>query len=170
MDEIAISTEVTLGNLISVLGFIATAIGLFLAIKQMRRNLKIQKSNVILKITDELFQDNEQRQFFYKIDYEKFEFNLDKLESFKGSDDERRLDSLLYKYDAISKLIRMALIDVEDIEFLLFEIVQVMHNKEVKKYIKWLDGEFEEHGVVKNNKRKRPHDDVRWLIEELEKP
>lgn len=167
--EINILTEITLGNLISFLGFIATAIGLFVAVKQMKRNFKIQKSNLILKITDELFEDSAQRQFFYKIDYERFKFDLDNLDSFKESDDERRLDSLLYKYDAISKVIRMKLIDIEDIEFLMFEIIQVLENKEVQKYISWLENEFENHGVITNNKRLRPHDDVRWLIEELEK-
>ncbi|OGQ92376.1 MAG: hypothetical protein A2464_03735 [Deltaproteobacteria bacterium RIFOXYC2_FULL_48_10] len=157
-----------IGHVISLIGFIATATGLFIAVFQIKRNFKVQRAEFIRSITAELFDDSDLRKFFYEIDYEKFKFPADDIKSWKGCDNERRLDALLYKYDAIAKMVRINLVKLDDIEFLLFEFIQVLKNSEVQSYINWIDNEFDAHGSVNNNKRKRSHDNVRWLFELLE--
>lgn len=136
----------------------------------MARNGKTQRAQFILNVIDDLFEDNESRRFFYKVDYGKFEFapTPEGLKAFKHSDDERHLDALLYRYDSIGRMIRMKIIQMADVEPFLFEIIQVLRNPAVCEYIKWLESEFDKFGTVGANRRARPHDDARWLVEQLE--
>lgn len=159
--------QLNIGHIISIVGFLATAIGLLVAVIQMRRNLMIHRADFIRSVTSDLFDDSELRKFFYEIDYEKFKFSKDDLSKFKGSDDERRLDALLYKYDTIAKMLRLKLVKNDDIEFLLFEFFQIMNNKQVLKYLEWLDSEYKKHGPVFSGNRKRPHDNARWLFDNI---
>lgn len=153
---------VNTGNVLTAVGFTATVIGLTLTGKQMARNGKTQRAQFILNVIDDLFSDNEDRKFFYKVDYEQFHFSPtpEGLKAFKGSDDERHLDSLLYRYDSIGRMIRMKIIQMSDVEPFLFEIIQVLRNPAVCEYISWLESEFERFGTVGGNKRARPHDDA----------
>ena len=57
-----------IGHVISLIGFIATATGLFIAVFQMKRNFKVQRAEFIRSITAELFDDSDLRKFFYEID------------------------------------------------------------------------------------------------------
>ena len=100
-----------------------------------------------------------------------FAIRLDekKIDKFKGSDEERWLDAILYRYDVIGRMVRTNTIPLNDIEYVLFEIIQVYKNKDVINYLKWLDGEFAIHGKLGKNKRKRAHDDFRWLAEKIQK-
>lgn len=159
--------EVTLGDVLTLIGFTATGVGLFIALVQMKQNFKVQQAQFLLGITNVLFDDSNLRKFFYKIDYEKFKFDKNNLNKFKGSDEERWLDSLLYHYDSLGKMVRMKLIKLEEVEFLFFEVIQIFRNREVNKYITWLESEYDMHGTVNDTKRKRPHDDARWLFEQI---
>ncbi len=158
------------GNLLTAVGFAGTIVSLSLTRKQMVRNGKTQRAQFVLNVIDKLFSDGDGRKFFYKVDYEKFQFSStpEGLKTFKGSDDERHLDALLYRYDSIGRMIRMNIIEMEDVEPFLFEIIQVLRNSAVRDYIAWLESEFEKFGAVGANRRARPHDDARWLVEQLE--
>jgi len=163
--------EITIDGIIQIIGFFI-ALGAFLiAFRQMTETSKVNRIKFIYDLTNDLFGDNKLREFFYKIDYDKFKFSTkeEDLKKFKGSNEERWLDSILYRYDVIGRMVRSNVIPLKDLEYVLFEIVQVYKNKHVKKYIKWLDGEFDEHGELGLNKRRRAHDDFRWLAEEIEK-
>lgn len=157
------NSEISLGHILLFLGFLATTVSLLLNMYQLRRTSRVQKSEFLFRVTDDLFTDSEFREFFYKVDYEKIDFDPD---NFKGTKDERHLDALLYRYDLLGRLVKTNILAIKDIEFIAFEIVQVLKNKEVEKYIAWLDDQFRIYG---GGKRVRPHDDVRWLLERLVK-
>src|SRR4051794_30752160 len=108
---------VNIGTVVTAVGFAATVIGLILTAKQMARNGKTQRAQFILSVINNLFSDNEERKFFYKVDYEQFQFSRSSegLKVFKGSDDERHLDSLLYRYDSIGHMVRMKIIEMSDV-------------------------------------------------------
>lgn len=124
-------------------------------------NQKIISQNDLIK---DLFNDSESRKFYYDIDYGKFVFKDEKnfLEKFKGSDDERRLDSLLYKYNYVGRLVNTGYLDINDIDFLVFPMLQVFNNENVQNYLEWLDKE----NVRWGNENFRRHGDYRWLMEE----
>ncbi|MFX0556939.1 hypothetical protein ACOCEA_09075 [Maribacter sp. CXY002] len=136
----------------------------------MKESSRVNRVRFIYDLTNDLFADDKIREFFYKIDYEKFEFEFDdkKIEKFKGSDEERWLDTILYRYDVIGRMVRTETMPLKDIEYILFEIIQVYKNKDVRNYLKWLDGEFDTHGKLGKSKRKRAHDDFRWLAEKIQ--
>lgn len=131
--------------------------------EQINITIKDQKTRSQGDLIKELFDDSELRKFFYKIDYEKFHFSTNKefLENFKGSDDERRLDSLLFKYNYVGKLVRNKYLDIDDINFLIFPMLQVYNNIDVKRYLDWLDSE----NIRWGNQNYIRHGDYRWLME-----
>lgn len=164
-------TTITVDTIVQIIGFALAIIGIRFTYKQMEETSRVNRVKFIYDLTNDLFSDDKIREFFYKIDYEKFEFKLEdkKIEKFKGSNEERWLDAILYRYDVIGRMVRTETIPLNDIEYVLFEIIQVYKNKDVNNYLKWLDGEFDTHGKLGKNKRKRAHDDFRWLAEQVEK-
>ena len=131
--------------------------------EQINITIKDQKTRSQGELIKELFDDSELRKFFYKVDYEEFKFDTNKefLEKFKGSDDERRLDSLLFKYNYVGKLVRDQYLDIDDINFLIFPMLQVYNNLDIKRYFDWLDSE----NIRWGNQNYIRHGDYRWLME-----
>ncbi|WP_299362164.1 hypothetical protein [Winogradskyella sp.] len=161
--------DITIDTIVSIIGFAFAIIGIWFTYKQMKETSRVNRVKFIYDLTNDLFGDDKIREFFYKIDYEKFTFNLEEIDKFKDSSEERWLDAILYRYDVIGRMVKTKTIPLNDIDYILFEIIQVYKNKDVKNYLKWLDGEFEDHGKLGDNKRKRAHDDFRWLAEQIEK-
>lgn len=126
---------ITINAVVLGIGLILTAATLLLNFVQLRRNWRVQKAQFLANITNDLFDDTELRKFFYAIDYEKFSFSEAKIEEFKGSDNERHLDALLYRYNLLGRLVRMNILQRSEIEFILFEMAQVFKNSEVAKYV-----------------------------------
>ena len=164
---ISIDPTLTIGDLLVAISLAVAAIGLGMNWSALRRNRELERVDLALSLIGRLLDDSEVRKFFYKIDYDKFRFSTDSLEEFKGSADERNLDALLYQYDYLSRMVRRGLVKVDDVEFLLFEMIQVMKNDNVVSYLTWLDLEYKRHGNLEKNARVRPHDDARWLVDSL---
>lgn len=156
--------KITAGVIVQIIGFSIAIAGLWVAVSQMRATSKVNRTKFIFDLTNELFKEGETRKFFYKIDYEKFTFVV---KEFQGSDEERWLDAILYRYDVIGRMVKTKVIPLNEIEYVLFEMVQVYKNPEVQKYLEWLDTEFEKHGQLGKSKRRRAHDDFRWLAESI---
>lgn len=156
-----------LRDFVAVLALVVAMTGAVVAVLTLLRNSRVQKAQFIANLTKDFFQDSDLRKFFYKIDYERFRFDPANVAEFKGSEDERYLDALLYQYNMVGRLVRLGVVSQEDMEFLLFEMVQVFKNADVKKYIAWLEGEFEKFGGYGGSQRRRPADDARWLLEQV---
>ena len=130
---------VSVGDLLVLVGFLFTIYALWINYKQLKRNEVVERAGFVAGIVEQLFTDVEQRKFFYLLDYEEFEFTENLLDDFKGSDSERLLDTLLMKYDYIGGLVRRDVLQLKDIEFISFEIIQVFKNVQVGNYVRWLD-------------------------------
>ena len=170
--EVNFEPNITLDGIIQIIGFFIAFVGIWIAIRQMNQTSKVNRTKFIYDLTNDLFHDDKLREFFYKIDYEKFNFDANdekSLEKFKGSDEERWLDALLYRYDLIGKMVRTKVIDMDEVEYILFEVIQVFKNKDVQKYLSWLDNEYDRHGSLGASKREIPHADFRWLAGEIAK-
>ena len=88
---------ITVASIVIGVGLLFTVATLLLNFVQLRRNWRVQKAQFLANITNDLFDDTDLRKFYYAIDYEKFNFAESKLDEFKGSDQERYLDALLYR-------------------------------------------------------------------------
>ena len=148
--------DVTLGDVLTVVGFAFTLVSLIFAVREIRRNTLAQRTRFLLDFTERYFSDTDVRRFFYEIDYNRFRFYLTK---FTGSDEERWLDSLLYTFDVIGRMIRTGAVTLDEVSIVAFQASRVLGNPEVDKYLKWLDEEYEREG------RPGPaHSDARYLM------
>ena len=113
----------------------------------------------MLDITERYFSNEEVRKFYYKLDYNQFDWTE---KTFVGSDEERWLDHLVYTFDLVGQLVRMGAVTKKEVEILAFQASRVLNNVSVKKYLRWLDGEYKSEG------RPTPaHADARYLVETL---
>lgn len=148
-----------LGDVVSLLGFMATVVGLCFAVRQLRQSATEQRAQFLLSLTERYFADSDTRKFYYKIDYNDFVFDLG---SFSGSDQERWLDQLIYTFDTIGHMVRIGAISSSEASIFAFQASRVLNNPEVKKYLNWLDGEYKKEG------RPTPsHSDSRYLVNTL---
>lgn len=153
------NSEISIGDILTIVGFIFTIISLVFAGVQLRRNTSVQRAQFLLDITERYFRDSEIRKFFYDLDYRNFTLDFQK---FIGSDEERWLDSLLYTFDVIGQMVKTGVVTREEVDVIGFQASRVLRNPEVQKYLEWLDGEHKREG-----RTERAHDDARFLAETL---
>jgi len=151
--------EISIGDLLTLVGFVFAVVSLIFAGVQLRRNTAIQRAQFLLDITDRYFRDSDVRRFFYKLDYRQFKLDF---KHFIGSDEERWLDSLLYTFDIIGRMVKMKVVTREEVDVIAFQASRVLRNPEVQKYLQWLDGEYQREG-----RTERAHDDARFLAKTL---
>src|SRR5215210_7254383 len=96
-----------LRDFVAVLALVVAMTSAVVAVLTLRRNSRVQKAQFIANLSRDFFQDSDLRKFFYKIDYEKFRFDPTTVAEFKGSEDERHLDALLYQYNMVGRLVRL---------------------------------------------------------------
>lgn len=137
---------ISLGQIIqSSIGLLGL-VGLFFAYQQLRlvransaENSKATKARFVLDLNKWFNDDDKERAFFYRLDYTEddrtFRFDPDR---FRHSEDERHLDSLLYKLNHVGTLLRLGLLTREDLGSISFIATQTLKNKDVLKYLEWL--------------------------------
>jgi hypothetical protein len=157
MIDLEWNPQVSIGDFLTIIGFAFTLIGLIFAVIEIRRNTRVQRAQFLLEFTERYFSDSDVRKFYYKLDYNEFELDFDK---FIGSNEERWLDSLIYTYDIIGRLVKMKVLNTEEVDIIAFQASRVLKNSEVIKYLNWLDEEYVQEG------RPAPaHKDARFLVE-----
>jgi hypothetical protein len=80
---------------------------------------------------------------YYRIDYNKFQFDIDK---FPLSDDEPHVDRLIYFFDAVGWLVKMKALTMDEVSLLAYQAQRVLKNPEVSAYLDWLDEEYAKGG------------------------
>jgi hypothetical protein len=138
MDAIALKDVliwVSIGTPIT--GMLIAAIGIFYAIKTYRSNSRTNRAKFVFDLTESFLKEKELREFWYRLDYQnpqswKFVLNI-----FRHSQDERLLDTLLYKFVVIGQMLRSGAIGVEDIEGLFIMCRQIFGNTEVQDYLRF---------------------------------
>lgn len=126
----------SIADIVGLIGLFLTGFGLIFTALQLRQNNITRRSETLVSIINQYFSDASQRKMFYKLDYNKFQFNP---ETFTGSDDEQALDGILYNLDVIGKLLRIGAITLEEARIFEFEAQRVFSNKEVIKYLDWFE-------------------------------
>ena len=144
-DTILLRREISVADVVGFAIGGSAIVALFINASQAQRSAQQEalqtsalKAQLLLRIRDMLFDDTEERRFVYRLDYQQFRFTP---ETFAGSEDERHLDSLLYKLVHIGYLLRSRLLTVADLTPVRSIIGCILHNPGVGDYLVWLKEE-----------------------------
>lgn len=151
--------QLSLPDIVSLAGLFLTGFGLIFAALQIRQNNVSRRAEIMLAVINRYFGNLDERQMYYKLDYNEFVFDPD---NFIGSDDERSLDGILYNLNAIGRLLHIGAISIKEVRLLDFEIHRILNNPEVKKYLVWLETEVEAHRIAAE-----PFKDIGYLERRL---
>ncbi len=128
--------EITMGNVILGSLLLLTFVGLITNFIQMRKSLVQKRAEFLITLAREYLLDPDLVELYYLIDYEKFRFD----ESMLETDQEKKLDKLLYMYENIARMYVMDNINKNDIKYFAYRFIRVYQNAEVKKYVAFLNG------------------------------
>jgi hypothetical protein len=153
MFELRWSPDVNIGNILTFIGLLATALGLMFTARQLRNGIRVQRAQFLLQTTERYFKDTDVRRLYYDIDYNRFELrfvnnephefrrNSQDFKPFFGSEEERLLDTLLYTLDVIARVAELKAMDERESRLFAFQAARVFHNKQIAAYLDWLDKE-----------------------------
>ena len=128
--------EITMGNVILGSLLLLTFVGLITNFVQMRKNLLQKRAEFLIMLARDYLLDADLIELYYEIDYERFKFD----ESVLQTDQEKKLDKLLYIYENIARMYLMDNINKNDIRYFAYRFIRVYQNPEVKKYVALLNG------------------------------
>jgi hypothetical protein len=152
------SPKVDLGNILSGIGFLLTFATVLFAGLTLRKTVRVQRADFLLKLTERYFKSEEVRDFYYQLDWDQWRFSPDQ---FIASKEERLLDSLLYSFDEIGQVLRLGVLDETQARIFAFQASRVLDNEEVQKYLRMLDADYKGEGL------NEAHPDARYLVSRL---
>lgn len=148
-----------LGEVATSLALLIAGVGLLQTARQLGEGAKIRRGQFLLEATDRYFADTAVRRLFYDIDYGRFKIQFDEggepstfirgdqePQDFVGSDEERHLDSLLYTFDAVGRVVEVGALNRSDAKIFEFQANRVFQDPSVKRLLEWLDGERKRFG------------------------
>ena len=136
---LCIEPRIAIGTLINSSFGIVGLIGVFIAYKQFRRGKIYQQLQTARDLQQEFLSNENRIRFIYKLDYEHQEngwrFNPD---SFRHSEEERYLDSLLYFFSFVGLLTKQRELSSSNLIWLRSWAKIILDNNEVLRYLEWL--------------------------------
>jgi hypothetical protein len=139
-----------LAAIANVLTFLLAIPVVLIAYRELRLNTRVQRAQFLLDATERYFGNAEERGIYYDIDYRQFNLcfaagepdtiqrGKEPPKPFIGSSEERLLDSILYSFDVIGRIVEMGALDERDARIFAFQAERVLSNREVAKYIVWV--------------------------------
>lgn len=152
-------TQLSAGEWASIITAIVTSVGILLAYFELHRSTRIQRGQFLLGATERYFAESEARRLFYDIDYNRFRINFiegdpatverngQEAKPFMRSEEERSLDSLLYTFDVIGRLVDLGSLDIREAEIFAFQAKRVLENESVLQYVEWINKDRVRFGV-----------------------
>lgn len=142
---VCLEKRIDLGNAVLAALAVVGLFSLLLAYRQLRiakeaelLQARATRARFVLDLNQEFLNNDAERDFFYKLDYQDFQFDSS---TFAQSNDERQLDRLLYKLSYVGKLLRDGLVTLEDISNIRHIASRTLRNTEVIKYLRYLKEE-----------------------------
>jgi hypothetical protein len=136
-DQIEVKYEVGLGDLISSALAASGIFGLLLTLHQISHAARSSRAQFVLEVNKQLLVDD-LREFYYRLDYSGGDaFKFDERE-FMRSEDEPKLDRLLYTLSYVGKLLRNHVLEKNDLLWVRTIAVRTVGHQEVLKYLHWL--------------------------------
>jgi hypothetical protein len=131
----------TFGTIIVMVGFVVAAASL-------RVTIKTNKAKFVLELTDSFLKDEKLLRFWYSLDYEGKDSFIFDLKSFRASETERLLDTLLHKFSVVGRLLRTGAIGIDDIQAISMLCRQTFNNEQVRNYLRYVILDFWRIGVI----------------------
>ncbi|MFW5983094.1 MAG: hypothetical protein ACOCQ4_01230 [bacterium] len=129
----------TTSDIINMALLVATTVGVFAAFRQIFISNKQKRADLILQLCNQFYQDNDMQDIYYRIEYSKFQYAIN---TFHGSEDEKKLDKLLGLFSNIGQLYQIGIIRDEDLEFIKYEFQIIYEYESVQLYFQTLDSWF----------------------------
>jgi hypothetical protein len=151
-------SEVGIGDIFVGFTFLAAAVGLILTAIQLRHGILVQRAQFLLDATKRYFADTHVRRLYYDVDYERFHITFlngepntvqragQPAKPFVGSDEERWLDSLLYTFDVIGRIVELGALSASEVSIFAFQAARVFRNTDIANLLRWLDKERDRFG------------------------
>lgn len=149
----------TTSDIINMALLVATTIGVFAAFRQIYISNMQKRADLILQLCNQFYLDDNLREIYYRIEYSQFHYSI---ETFHGSEDEKKLDKLLGLFSNIGQLYQMGIIKEKDLEFIKYEFQIIYEYKAVHSYFKTLDAYFKERQI--SHLKFQPFRDVGKII------
>jgi hypothetical protein len=150
--------KVDLGNILTGIGFLLTFVTVLFAWFTLRKTVRVQRADFLLKLTERYFKSEEVREFYYRLDWDDWTLSPDQ---FTSSKEERLLDSLLYSFDEIGQVLRLGVLDENQARIFAFQASRVLGNEQVQEYLRRLDTDYRSEGLS------LAHPDARYLVNRL---
>lgn len=133
----------SVANILTLIGILLTFASVTFAGRQLQRSRRTNQAEFLFRITTWYLDDPVLRDFFYKLDYNIWKFDA---MTFPGSEDEPKIDKMLFVFDLLERLVTSGHISLGDMRILSFETTRVLRNPEVERYLTWLDSEYRMEG------------------------
>jgi hypothetical protein len=130
--------------MINSLLLLVAIVGIFLTRRQLQQDHKVQKATFFKDFYLTMWSDQEIRDFYYEIEYDKFRYSPELL---GGSQQEKQLDRFLGFLDLLCDLYSQGSISEREIRFFNYELKKVHDSDHVQAYLQALSRFYSESGV-----------------------
>ena len=125
-------------EILTIVSISLAALGLFANYFQIRKANIQKRAEYIVKLYNEFVNDNDMTDIYYQLEYSDFDYNNE----FHGSETEKKLDKLLGHFSNVGRLYFMGILKKEDLKFLEYEFLIIYQNRNIQKYLEFLDNWF----------------------------
>jgi hypothetical protein len=105
---------------------------------ELRKSRTEKRAEFLYNLIQGFTTDPDHLEMFYRLEYGDFKYQP----SMHFSEEEVKLDKLLYVLDAISKLYQMGAITRAEIRLFEYELIRVYKNEQIQLYLMFLDDWF----------------------------
>ena len=97
-------------------------------LRELHLNTKVQKAQFLLDVTERYF-SNEMFADSLPAGLEHVQYDPEK---FRGSDEERWLDGLLYNLDVVGRIVRMGTLAIDDVDIIAYQASRVIRTRKYR--------------------------------------
>lgn len=133
------STQVTLGDVLTVVGLLGGSLSLVFVYLQVRASAvqaqhaaTAQRGRFLLDVINRYFDDSEMLRLYSLIDSDKFVFDP---ATYVGSPDAAAVSRTLYYFDALGFLVNQHLISLEDVAILRYRIDAFFESPQIEEVL-----------------------------------
>src|SRR5215469_6089407 len=130
MFGLQLSTQVTAGDVLTLVGLLGGSIGLVLVLLQIRANNSQARGRFLLDVINRYFDDPEMLRLYHLLDDGHFRFDRN---TYKGSLDAKAVSRTLYYFDTVQFLVDKKIISLKDVVILRYRIMKFFRDPEIQK-------------------------------------
>lgn len=136
------AVEITAPAVVAAILGITGLVGAIIAFDRNMLEARALRARFAFDLNQAFFENPGERHMFYQIEHSIFVFDAD---TFRGSENERHLDGILYRLSLVGKLLSDGVLEIGDIQFIKHITQSVLADPEVLKYLAWLKSAAPDH-------------------------